>query len=145
MLEDKLKEKIHRYILNDLTPGEEQEVLQLLQESEEIQNYIKLSRLTWDALDDIPSIEPESNYMGKFWEKVEEENSKKFNIFEYLNLNWAFVGSFAVFCLVSVFIINIYISNRGYDLSDEELITQLEDSIAVNSSSSLDVFGPWEE
>ena len=145
MLNDKIKEEIQKYILDELDQEKKLEITALINSSGDARKYYELSKLTWDKLDEAAKVEPNPNYISNFWNTVAQQPSSGFDFFGLFKNRFAYVGSFAVFCIISVFIINMYLSNNGVSLTDEEILVQFEDSLAVSTDSSLDVFGPWED
>lgn len=147
MIEDKLKEKVQRLLCDDLTTIEKEELLVLLQGSQELQNYYQRSKLSWEKLENLEQVEPANSYMSRFWSKAAENKKKSFWFFDVFNLNWKFAGSFTVFIIAAFFSVNYYLSTVNEEISfnseDEEILYQLDNAITLNSDSSLEVYGPW--
>ncbi len=108
----------------------------------------KLSSLmdTWDE------IEPQSNYVSKFWSRVEEveKNENKGVIGFIKGIRTTFlVPSLAVALFCSLFIVNMYRTstvNPTYseqDLQDNRLLQEINDIISVEGSESLQIYGLW--
>ena len=151
MLNENLKHQILRYISGDLNDAEAKEITELIQNSDEVKNYYNETKNLWDALDLVESIEPRSDYIARFWEAVDKKENKTFtHLIKTVNKKFAFVGSLAVFLLISTFMINNYFGiveseNSGYDLNSEVLLNDLDESLSLKAPDYLSVYGPWED
>ena len=153
MIKDELKEKINSYISGELSDAETVEVRKLIESSEEINAYYQETISMWGMLDSLEIIDPEPDYISKFWNRVEKKEKRSgVSFFDFFNLNkkLAFAGSFGVFVIICSFIINSYVGNNGNEvylsnMDDESLLTNLDESISPKTPDSLNIYGPWDD
>ena len=153
MIKEEIHEQINSYISGELSEDESTEVRRLIESSEEVRVYYEQVSNMWRTLDGIEQIEPDPDYISKFWSKVErEESKKKYSFLNLFNLNkkWAFAGSFGVFLVICSFVINTYVVNNGNgvfvnNVDDETLLSNLDESIVPKTPDSLNIYGPWDD
>ena len=153
MINEEIKEKVNSYISGELTEAESIEVQKLIDSSVEVKTYYQEITDMLGILNKYEGIEPSTDYIPRFWNKVESESKRRkfyfFGLFD-LNKKWAFAGSFGVFIIVCSFVINSYIGNNGNginfnNLDDESLLTSLDESINPRTPDSLNIYGPWDD
>ena len=153
-MEDSIKEKIQSYLQGDLEEAESKELESLFSNSSELNDYISSSNTVWEMLDGLEDVEPDKNYISRFWNTVEETStSEKRSFFDYFKLGnkkFVFASSFVTFLIVSAFLVNFFVLNQGgseyvFNQADEELLDNLDHAITLNSPDNLQVFGPWDE
>jgi hypothetical protein len=109
----------------------------------------KLSKL----LDNWEEIEPQNNYVSKFWNKVDETelNSNKGVLGFFKGIKTAFVvPSLAVALFCSLFIVNMYWISTTPPTSDEDarddiFLLEINDIISVEGYESLKIYGLWND
>jgi hypothetical protein len=110
----------------------------------------KLSKL----LDSWEEIEPQSNYVSEFWNKVDEKqlNSNKGVIGYFKGIKTAFlVPSLAVALFCSLLIINMYKTSTptppksDEDAQDNRLLLEIDDIISIEGYESLKIYGLWND
>jgi hypothetical protein len=107
----------------------------------------KLSKL----LDNWEEIEPQNNYVSKFWNKVDETelNSNKGVLGFFKGIKTAFlVPSLAVALFCSLLIVNMYRTSTTPPTSDEDardniFLLEINDIISVEGYESLKIYGLW--
>ena len=110
----------------------------------------RLSKL----LDNWDEIQPQQNYVSKFWNKVDEEELKqnKGVIGFIKGIKTTFlVPSLAVALFCSLIIVNIYRTSTDnpvlseQDAKDNRLLLEINDIISVEGSESLQIYGLWND
>lgn len=149
-----MRELIVQHSSGDLGQPEIEEVESHITECAECAVYYRRSQILWELLDGIEEIEPEENYIGRFWDKVDkqkiEENSGVVGWIKTIKLNWAFAGAFATICIVSIFtfaIIQDDFKSDSFtktDIQDERILKDLDMAISRDTSDVLAIYGPWE-
>ena len=153
MLNEDLKLKILEYLCDDLSVDEKQIIEKIFEENDEVKKYYNNCLASMKLLDSVDSIEPASDYVYKFWNRVSESELKSFkNILSNPGLfiqRWVLVFSFFVIVVAGSLIFN-YLSNDSgskfaIDERDEEVMINLDRSLKVQTISYLDTFGPWDK
>ena len=114
--------------------------------------YMENNKLT-QLMDSWEVIEPQSNYVSKFWIKVDEKelNSNKGVMGFFKGIKTAFlVPSLAVALFCSLIIVNMYrtsIAPPTYeeDAKDNRLLLEINDIISVEGYESLKIYGLWND
>ena len=153
MVSEETLQQIDDFFSDELSDTDKSELLSKVESSEEVRARFEESRKLWSYMDSAESIEPEPDYIRKFWKEVseeEEKNSKSFFPFNFMNKRLAFATSLAVFLLLSTIMVNNFILEEEktgyvYDADDELLINNLEEALSLNSHHGLNVYGPWED
>ena len=153
MVSEETLQQIDDFFSGELSDTDKYELLSKVESSEELRARFEESRKLWSYMDSAEAIEPEADYIRKFWKKVseeEEKNSKSFFPFNFMNKRLAFATSLAVFLLLSTIMVNNFILEEEktgyvYDADDEILINNLEEALSLNSHHDLNVYGPWED
>ncbi|NIP38309.1 MAG: hypothetical protein GWO07_13045 [Candidatus Dadabacteria bacterium] len=110
----------------------------------------KLARL----LDNWDEISPQSNYVSKFWNRVDEQelNKNKGFIGLFKGIKTAFlVPSLAIALFCSLLIVNMYrTTNIDPQVSEEDerdnrLLLEVNDIISQEGSESLKIYGLWND
>lgn len=147
MIKNEIKEKIQMLLCGDLPEDEKSDLDKMIGDSKEIKNYYLKSKALWQNLESLDEIQPSNNYVSKFWKKVDQKEKTGFDLFLYFRSYWKFAGSFAVFFIAAVFVINSYTANDNTEFvinsDDEEILNQLDNAITLNGDSTLEVYGPW--
>ena len=152
MLDDDKKQKIVGLLSGELDGEEAKEVEELIRLSVDAAEYHRETSKLWATMDSVEQIEPSADFMSDFWKRVEneEEKSSFFSFLGNFNKKFAFVGSLAVFLLISTFVVNNYfyisedenyLTNSGNGL----LLGNLGDSMSLKTPDSLNIYGPWDE
>ncbi len=153
MIDEKTALLIEDYFSGELSEDESNNLLLRVKSSEELSAHFEASKKLWNYMGSVDELEPEPDYIRKFWKKIskeEEKKSRSFFNFNFMNKKWAFVSSLAVFLLLSTIIINNFVLNEEkegyvYDADDELLIDNLDEALSKNSHEGLNVYGPWED
>jgi len=110
----------------------------------------KLSKL----LDNWDGIEPQHNYVSKFWSRVDEKelSGNKGILGFFKGIKTAFlVPSLAVALFCSLLIINMYKSSTSTptttaeDIKDNILLLEINDIISIDGYESLKIYGLWND
>lgn len=75
----KIKELLLEYPDGDITEQEKTTVERTIHESREHLEFYKASQRTWRLMDKGHGIEPSTDYVSRFWNRVAEEESKRAN------------------------------------------------------------------
>lgn len=157
-----IKELIVRYSSGDIEETEKILVDDHIRDCNACEKYFISSEKLWDTLDAWDEIEPEREFITKFWNKVSAEEEKaKAGFFGWLK---GFKPKLAVSgALVTVFIVGIFSFAllgpgtldglfrsgdeqvfRNGDARDEIILSELDRATNSETTELLAIYGPWD-
>jgi Predicted transmembrane transcriptional regulator (anti-sigma factor) len=147
---ENFKELILEYPDGELSQSERLRVETHLRECEGCDLLFKQVNGVWNLLDRWDGIEPEGDFVAKFWDRVSEGEVRGgiLDFFRNWRSGWAIAVSVAVILIVSIISINVFESDRAdvvfteIDRADEELLIKLERVTSRETAKSLEVYGP---
>ena len=153
MINEKTINQIEEYFSGELSEEESKILLSKVESSDELKIYFEESEKLWNYMNSFETIEPDPNFITRFWNNVsaeEEKESSSFFQFNFLDKKWKFVSSLAVFLILSTIIINNYVLEEDrtgfvYEAEDELLVDNLEQALSKNTPDALNVYGPWDD
>ena len=153
MIDEKTINQIEDYFSGELSEEESKNLLLKVEDSDELKIYFEESEKLWNYMNSLETIEPDPNFITRFWDNVtaeEEKQNRSFFHFNIFDMKWKFVSSLAVFLILSTIIINNYVleddrSGFVYEAEDELLVDNLEQALSKNTPDALNVYGPWDD
>lgn len=149
-----IKELIVRYSSGDIEEKEKALVDEHVRDCHGCEQYYLRSERLWETLDTWEEIEPEREFVTKFWNKVSAgEDKAKTGFFGWLK---GFKPKLAVSgALATVFIVGIFTfallapgtldrAFRSADEKDEMILIELEKATTSETSALLAIYGPWD-
>lgn len=150
-----IKETLVQYSLGDLTDVDKVIVDSHLESCEECKNYLDESQSLWNLLEVGADIEPDSEFIGKFWDKVNiEQPDLKPGFMHWIRgvkPNLTLAGAMASIFLVSIITFGVFNSDTrdgilmSKDERDERVLIELDNALAMETSDVLSIYGPWDE
>ena len=108
----------------------------------------------WKLLDEWREIEPGSDFVSNFWDRVsEEEKGINWGFLPGLRkpgLSWSLAGVLASVLIVGMFTFVLFRSGSGLnsyvenDARDEIILHELDNATTRDTSDALSIYGPWE-
>lgn len=148
-----IKELIVQYSSEDLPASDREFVEGHVGECEECRAYLSRSYKLWDLLDEWQGMDPGTEYVSDFWNRVssEEDGRKGFlGRLKEFRLNWALAGALASVLIVGIFTFAVFGPESGYlgfsdrDEQDELILLELESATSRDTAEVLAIYGPWE-
>ncbi|MEQ9620143.1 MAG: zf-HC2 domain-containing protein [Deltaproteobacteria bacterium] len=147
------KQLIVGYHSGDLSGDDKVLVETHLKECGECSLYLSQSAEVWNLLDEWKEIEPGSEYVADFWQRVSREEAGRggfLGIFKKFRFNWAIAGAFASILIVGIFTFAIFSldsGNRLFTASDERdelILLELDRATSSETAEVLAIYGPWD-
>jgi hypothetical protein len=119
----------------------------------ECSEFLRFANLEWKLLDKWEGIEPEEDYVIKFWGRLNhrEEGPKPwlFNLINYRVPNWSYLSVVSLFLIIVVIVIayvtaeNSVVEYTEKDREDEKLLFEVDRTISFDSADMLEIYGLW--
>jgi hypothetical protein len=148
------KDLIIGYSSGDLPASDRESVEAHVRECETCRLYLAQSDRVWSLLDDWRGIEPRSDFVSGFWERVSEEERKSsrgfFSPFKKPRLNWALTGALASVLILGILTFVLFKPDSGFriyaekDARDEQILLELDSATSRETAEALSIYGPWE-
>jgi hypothetical protein len=149
-----IKELIVRYSSDDIEEAEKVIVDEHIRDCSGCEQYFLRSEKLWDTLDAWDEIEPEGEFVTKFWNNVSvEEDKAKTGFFGWLKgfkPNLAVSGALATVFIVGIFTFALLGPGtldrafRSADEKDEMILIELDRVTTSETSELLAIYGPWD-
>lgn len=148
------KQLIVSWSSGDLPPSGIESIEAHIRECPECRLYMSQSDRVWNLLDEWREIEPRSDFVSTFWDRVsKEESAPGWGVFSYvrkLRLSWALAGALASVLIVGIFTFALFKPDSGFetyadnDARDEQILLELDDATTRETTDVLSIYGPWE-
>ena len=124
-----------------------------LEVCDDCREFLSFADLEWKLLDRWELIEPEADYITRFWKRSNrgEEAAKPsfFNLFKSGFLNWSYMPVVSLL-LVIVVVAIVYVATENSvveytkeDREDEKLLFEVDRTISYDSADMLEIYGVW--
>ncbi len=147
-----IKETLIQYSLDDLDVSEKTSIESHLDSCTECRSFISESKELWSLLETWEDLEPSSNFISNFWDKVEQTKPAPgfINWIRNIKPNWTLAGAMASIFLVSIITFGVFNPETrnslfmSADERDELLIIELDDALSRETADVLSIYGPWD-
>ena len=149
-----IKEILTQYSLVDLQDAEKEEVQSHLRSCGDCESFVSQSNELWNLLDGWEGVEPDSQYLAKFWDKasVDEPELKPgfLSWIRDIRLNWTLAGAMASIFLVSIITFAAFSPDTrnslllSSDERDELVLIELDNALSRETAEVLSIYGPWD-
>lgn len=149
-----IKEMIIRYSSGDIDDRERVLVDRHIRECGDCGIYFKRSQNLWGVLDSWRDIEPERQYVTRFWKKVSIEDEKAatglIGFLKGFKPRLAISGALATVLLVGIFTFALLGPGtlervfQSSDEKDEMILIELDRATNSETSELLAIYGPWD-
>jgi predicted anti-sigma-YlaC factor YlaD len=110
------------------------------------------SNEVWMLLGKWEEIEPRSDYISEFWNRVEKEEARAGFWSSIWNQGgrWKLAGALASVLIVGVFSLVIFTGDPGgkvladRDAQDDMLLLELDSATSRDTTAALEIYGPWD-
>ena len=115
--------------------------------------YVSQYDGVWKLLDEWREVEPRSDFVSNFWERVsKEEKELNWGFLPGLRKlgSWSLAGVLASVLIVGMFTFLLFRSGSGLDsyvendARDEIILHELDNATTRDTSDALSIYGPWE-
>jgi predicted anti-sigma-YlaC factor YlaD len=151
------KELVIGYSSGEISDVERDLVEAHLGVCEDCSEYLAQSDKLWTLLDEWRGIEPRSDFVSGFWERVSEQERAGYWGFigrlRYLKPNFGLAGALATIMIVGIFAFALIGPDTGYhnynyaqknDEQDELLLNELDNATTRDTAADLAIYGPWD-
>jgi Putative zinc-finger len=149
------RDLVIRYSSGDVSDGERDQVESHLGGCEDCSRYLAHSDGVWNLLDEWREIEPRTDFVSNFWERVSEEDRAGFWSYirrlKYLKPNFRLAGALASILIIGIFTFVLIGPDSGYqnysknsDQQDEVLLNNLDNATSRDTAAELAIYGPWD-
>ena len=149
-----IKEIVIQYSLGGLKHVEKAGVESHLDNCAECRSFLSESKKLWGLLDTWNEVEPNKEFVSKFWDKtsIDETNFKPGVLSRLGNIrpNWTLAGAMASIFLVSVITFSVFSPDTrnslfmSADERDELILIELDNAISKETADVLSIYGPWD-
>jgi len=125
-----------------------------LKECDECSLFLAQSNELWNLLDTWDEVEPQGEFVSKFWDKASIDETKFIPGFlswiRNFKLNWTLAGAMASIFLVSIFTFAVFSPDTrdnlftSADERDELILIELDNAISRETAEVLSIYGPWD-
>lgn len=148
------RELIVSWSSGDLPPSGIESIEAHIRECPGCSLYMSQSGRVWNLLDEWREIEPRSDFVSAFWDRVsKEESAPGRGVFSYvrkLRLSWALAGALASVLIAGIFTFALFKPDPGFetyadnDARDEQILLELDHATTRETTDVLSIYGPWE-
>ena len=147
-----LKESLLQYTLDGLSHDERVNIESHISGCSECKSYVSESKELWSLLETWEEVEPDNNFVSKFWDKVEETKPTPgfLHWIQNIKLNWTLAGAMASIFLVSIVTFSAFSPEMrnsifmSADERDELVLIELDDALSRETADLLSIYGPWD-
>lgn len=149
-----IKETLIEYTLADLSYAEKANIESHLDGCADCRAFVSESKGLWSLLETWEEVEPSSDFISDFWDKVSVEETKAkpgfLNWIQNIKPNWTLAGAMASIFLVSIITFGAFSPETrnslfmSADERDELILIELDNAISRETADVLSIYGPWD-
>ena len=147
-----IKETLIQYSLYDLEIPEKASIDNHMASCMECRSFVSESKELWGLLDAWEEVEPDSNFISNFWDKVDEPKPAPgfINWIQNIRPNRTLAAAMASVFLVSIITFGVFNPDTrnalfmSADERDELILIELDDALSRETADVLSIYGPWD-